>query len=85
MKWVSDQLEEPMANVSLAWAREMPGITSLLMGARTQSQLERNLTSLRLSLDPTTVELLNDAGAEVKLKLGANLDPYESADSTRIV
>ena len=85
MKWVSDKLEEPMANVSLAWAREMPGITSLLMGARTQSQLERNLTSLQLSLDPTTVELLNDAGAEVKQKLGANLDPYESADSTRIV
>ena len=45
----------------------------------------RNLTSLQLSLDPTTVELLNDAGAEVKQKLGANLDPYESADSTRIV
>eukprot|EP01043_Picozoa_sp_COSAG02_P054881 COSAG02_NODE_6284_length_3679_cov_1.991620_4_plen_66_part_00 len=35
-----------MANVSLSWAREMPGITSLLMGARNQSQLERNLASL---------------------------------------
>ena len=29
--------------------------------------------------------LLCDAGQEVKLALGANLDPYESADSTRIL
>lgn len=38
-----------------------------------------------LTLEPTVMELLNDAGAEVKQKLGKNLDPYESADSTRIV
>lgn len=46
MAWISKQIGEPMANVSLSWAREMPGITSLLMGARNQSQLERNLASL---------------------------------------
>lgn len=46
MAWISEKLGEPMANVSLSWAREMPGITSLLMGARNQSQLERNLASL---------------------------------------
>lgn len=119
MAWISEKVGEPMANVALAWAREMPGVTSLLMGARNQSQLERNLTSLvrpsictqhsvslfhpseyqvyraswmilwriaqNLSLEPTVMELLKDAGAEVKHKLGKNLDPYESADSTRIV
>jgi hypothetical protein len=31
------------------------------------------------------MELLSDAGAEVKQKLGTNLDPYETAESTRIV
>lgn len=46
MAWISEKVGEPMANVALAWAREMPGITSLLMGARNQTQLERNLTSL---------------------------------------
>lgn len=85
MKWISDQLGEPMANVSLAWARQQPGVTSLLMGARNVSQLLRNLQSLDLALEPTVLELLEDAGAEVKSKLGANLDPYEGADSTRIV
>lgn len=46
MAWISEKLDEPMANVALSWARDMPGITSLLMGARNQSQLERNLASL---------------------------------------
>ena len=46
MAWISEKVGEPMANVALSWAREMPGITSLLMGARNQSQLERNLASL---------------------------------------
>jgi aryl-alcohol dehydrogenase-like predicted oxidoreductase len=83
--WIAAQLGEPVANVSLAWAREKPGVTSLLMGARNPDQLRRNLESLRLTLAPEVVGLLDDAGAEVKSKLGANLDPYEGADSTRIV
>ena len=33
IKWISEKLSEPMVNVALAWCREMPGITSLLMGA----------------------------------------------------
>ena len=79
------QLGEPLANVSLAWARDRPGVTSLLMGARTPAQLQHNLESLQLTLEPTLVELLCDAGEEVKRKLGTNLDPYESAATTRIL
>jgi aryl-alcohol dehydrogenase-like predicted oxidoreductase len=85
MAWIAEQIGEPLATVSLAWAREQPGITSLLMGARNSGQLLRNLESVKLTLEPTVAELLCDAGADVKRKLGANLDPYESADSTRIV
>ena len=88
------------------------------MGARSPEQLERNLASLNLRLEPDVVGLLADAGDEVKRmrnmthhnialtrpcarrsrlptpraaslqvkrKLGSNLDPYEAADSTRIV
>ena len=74
-----------MANVALAWARDMPGVCSLLMGARSVDQLRRNLTSVKLQLSPTVTALLCDAGAELKSKLGSNLDPYETAESTRIV
>jgi aryl-alcohol dehydrogenase-like predicted oxidoreductase len=63
----------------------MPGVTSILMGARTVDQLTRNLESLKLTLEPAAMGLLCDAGNELLEKLGTNLDPYESADSTRIV
>eukprot|EP01051_Picozoa_sp_SAG22_P003946 SAG22_NODE_202_length_15324_cov_7.802627_8_plen_56_part_00 len=55
------------------------------MGARTVDQLTRNLESLKLTLEPAAMGLLCDAGNELLEKLGTNLDPYESADSTRIV
>lgn len=84
VRWISEKLDQPMANVALAWARERPGVSSLLMGARNTNQLERNLTSLDLQLPPEVQALLTDAGEEVKQKLGKNLDPYESAATTRI-
>ena len=62
MKWIAEKLDEPLANVALAWARDRRGVTSLLMGARTQDQLTRNLESVNLHLDPTVVESLDDAG-----------------------
>ena len=40
---------------------------------------------LQLELTPKVLGLLSDAGEDVKLTLGANLDPYESEDSTRII
>ena len=63
----------------------MKGVTSLLMGARTPAQFSRNLESLRLELPPPVMQLLCDAGNELRDKLMPNLDPYESLDSTRIM
>jgi len=85
IRGVADALGQSMANVSLAWVREQPGVTSTLMGARTPAQLARNLESIGLELSPATLSSLNDAGKAVKEALGANLDPYEAADSTRIL
>ena len=50
MAWIAQQINQPLANVALSWAREQPGVTSLLMGARTADQLERNLESVKLDL-----------------------------------
>ena len=43
------------------------------------------VTSAPVAQEPTVMQLLLDAGEDVKRKLGANLDPYESIDSTRII
>lgn len=39
------------AQVALAWVRQRPGITSVILGARTTTQLQDNLGSLDVTLD----------------------------------
>ena len=90
VRWVARRLGEgggggePMANVALAWVRQRPAVRSTLMGARTPSQLHRNLRSLELELPGVVCGLLEDATAAVKRHLGSNVDPYEPEESNRI-
>ena len=47
--------------------------------------LESNQPAAENKLDAATLEKLNVATNDVKVKLGANLDPYETLANTRIV
>ena len=40
----------PAAQVALAWLLERPGVTSVIVGARTDSQLADNLAAVELEL-----------------------------------
>lgn len=84
-KAVADDEAEQLANVALAWVREKPGVAAVLMGARNEAQVRRNMPAAFLDVPPDAVDKLEAAGADLKAKLGTNLDPYEAADSTRIV
>lgn len=84
---IADGDGAPMANTALAWAVGQPGITSVLMGARSVNQLTRNLDCLvqcplsaatRAALESATVDLKN------KLQRTGNLDPYEPAITSRM-
>jgi len=86
-RWIAEHLipAAKLEHVALAWLRQQPAVKSVLMGARNPAQLKGNLQCLDLTLQPTEVALLNDAGDELKRNLGhENLDPYEGADSSRI-
>ncbi|RMP42483.1 hypothetical protein ALO95_200194 [Pseudomonas syringae pv. antirrhini] len=43
------------AQVCLAWLKDRPGITSLIVGARTESQLKENLGAVNLKLTPEQI------------------------------
>ena len=81
-----------MADVALAWAMVQPGVTSVLMGARTAAQVTRNMTALALvpffTADPAGQAILQklcDATLALRTAIGgANLDPYESMETSRI-
>ncbi|HJQ95774.1 MAG TPA: aldo/keto reductase [Acidimicrobiia bacterium] len=47
------------SQVALAWLRQRPGITSVILGARTVAQLSENLAAVDLTLDPDEVARLN--------------------------
>lgn len=73
---IADGLGEPMAAVSLAWARQQVGITSLLVGARNAEEVSRNLPSLELNLDEDVLKQLSEVTDAVKNALGDNLDMW---------
>ena len=52
-----------MAEVALAWLRDRPGVTSVILGARTQDQLAANLRSAALTLSAEETQALNDVSA----------------------
>ena len=55
----------PMAQVALAWLVDRPGVTSVILGARTLSQLEENLAAAGLHLSPTETARLDEASAPI--------------------
>ncbi|WP_344469962.1 aldo/keto reductase [Nakamurella flavida] len=50
-----------MAQVALAWLVDRPGVTSVILGARTLTQLQDNLSAAGLHLDATETALLDTA------------------------
>jgi aryl-alcohol dehydrogenase-like predicted oxidoreductase len=56
MQVVADEIGVSVAQVALAWVRQKPGVTSVIIGAKTTDQLLDNLKAadLRLSADQMT-------------------------------
>ncbi len=83
VKTIAANLEQPMANVSLAWALHQPGITSVIAGARTPAQIQETAQSVDLALSPETLTSLNEATAELKEALGPNPDMWQAQGASR--
>ena len=60
---VAARHDRPMAHVALAWLASRPGVSSILLGARTVEQLEANLDAIDLELSPDDLDRLTKASA----------------------
>jgi aryl-alcohol dehydrogenase-like predicted oxidoreductase len=76
IRQIAGDLGQPMAAVALAWLRQQPGATTILIGARSPQELELNLPALDLTLTPDVVAALNAVTEPVKEKLGHNADMW---------
>ncbi|MCC6165960.1 MAG: aldo/keto reductase [Caldilineaceae bacterium] len=73
---IAAEVGHSMAEVSLAWLRQQPGVATVLVGARTPQELALNLPALDLTLTPEVIARLNAVTEPVKVALGSNPDMW---------
>ena len=73
---IAAELGQSMAEVALAWVRQQPGVTSILVGARKPDEVSWNLPALDVTLSDERLEELRTVTAAVKAKLGTNPDMW---------
>jgi aryl-alcohol dehydrogenase-like predicted oxidoreductase len=57
---VAERTHTDLGTAALAWLRSRPGVTSTIIGARTVEQLDQNIASLDVDLDPADVAALDE-------------------------
>ena len=62
---VADSHSVPMSQVALAWLSSRPGVTSVILGARTVDQLLDNMGATDLDLTDDELTRLTDASAPI--------------------
>ncbi len=83
IRHICDEIEQPMASVSLAWLLHQPGVTSVVVGARTPHQIEQTAQAAELELSSAVIDALTAATEEVKQKLGPNPDMWQAESRFR--
>ncbi|MCL2559086.1 MAG: aldo/keto reductase [Turicibacter sp.] len=59
IKKVADEIGRPMSQVALNWLRQNPAVTSIISGASSVEQLEKNIESCSWDLDEETLAKLD--------------------------
>ena len=83
VRQVSQKIDQPMANVAMAWLLHQPGVTSIIAGARTPDQIQRNVEAVDLELSPEIIAELNEVTEALKQTLGPNPDMWQSTSRFR--
>ena len=77
---VAERLQVSMASVSLAWVKDQPGVSSVLIGARKLEQLEDNLEAADLTLAAADQDRLASLTAPKALYPGWMIQSQASGD-----
>lgn len=67
-----------ISEVALAWLLAKDSVTTVIAGARSVAQIEKNAKALRVSLTPEEITFLDGVSEGIKQKMGKNLDPWRS-------
>ena len=67
-----------VSEVALAWLLAKENVTTVIAGARSVSQVEKNAKAMHLKLTESEISVLDGISEDIKQKMGANLDPWRS-------
>lgn len=71
---ISNEINEPMNKVALAWLNQQQGVASVLAGVRNSEHVKLNAEAADLELSEDVIQALDQATEEVKRTLGDDLD-----------
>ena len=57
---IAREKQVTISQVALAWVKDRPGVSSVIIGARTVEQLEQNICALELSLEASQIARLDE-------------------------
>jgi len=80
---IAAEIEQPMADVALAWLLSRPGVTSVLAGMRNAEQARENARAADLALSKDVLDRLTRATDPLKRRFGPMLDMWQSASRIR--
>ncbi len=80
---VCDSLQQPMADVALAWLLSRDAVSSLIAGARNPQQVHENARAADLVLSKDTLNQLTALTEPVKSILGPNPDMWQTESRYR--
>ena len=83
LRQVAQDLDVPMAGLSLAWLMAQETVGTVIMGARSIAQLEQNRDALAIEFTAELDQVLREATAEVKNRLGPNPDMWRTESRFR--
>ena len=83
IRTVAERLGETMADVSLAWVLQQPGVASVLVGASRADQVARNAAAVTVTLSDADLTELNHATAATRAALGPSLDLWATPSRVR--
>jgi myo-inositol catabolism protein IolS len=76
IRQIAAEINQPMADVALAWLIAQPGVTSVIAGARNAEQTAGIARATNLTLPPAVVARLTQVTETLKAHMGTNADMW---------
>jgi len=83
LKIYAEKIEVSMADMSLAWILNQPGVGAVIVGARNKQQIELNVSASQMVLDEKMLQDLDELTTALKHKLGSNADMWQTESRIR--